>query len=383
MFCRSMIDELQDWDHIDFINVKSKESAVSTTVYYWEGHPVFEQALTETDLDFIHFVRAAGCYGASEKACDDPVGNDRFYIKVNIQSVSQEQAVIGYLLRRNKLTNERKQLLDFLCGINTVVDHTDDYMPLYYCGFTKSVDSHDYNTVRLYFKTFGADESVRYDVKCIDYLSRCSRIQNDSAFSVVKNLVLNHKVGLRCIGIEFFGSEQIKIKYYLCEIDGGSSVYEILCGLKNFLPYNCSAEALLLKWDEFAGLKQYMLQISSGYNGEECSVSLYMHNSKKQKKKYYALKVGLVLRNIGGVSFLVDIHEKHYYDLKELFSVNETGKAIIEYLFANEVCTLDGIVSYLKSIILNYTEELYPVIYTDCEIFLKSLKTNGYLQEVG
>lgn len=79
---------------------------------------------------------------------------------------------------------------------------------------------------------------------------------------------------------------------------------------------------------------------------------------------------------------MIDIHEKQYYDLKELFSVNETGQVIIKYLMINGVCTLDGIVSHLRSLIKNYNNELYPAIYSDCKMFIELLQSYGYLMEV-
>lgn len=109
---------------------------------------------------------------------------------------------------------------------------------------------------------------------------------------------------------------------------------------------------------------------------------MYLRSQTKYQKKYYSMREGLVLRDIGGISFLVDIHEKHYYDLKNLFSVNETGQVIIKYLMSNGVCTLDGIVSHLRSLIKNYNAELYPVIYSDCKTFVEHLQENGYLLEV-
>ena len=48
----------------------------------------------------------------------------------------------------------------------------------------------------------------------------------------------------------------------------------------------------------------------------------------------------------------------------------------------NGVCTLDGIVSYLRSLIKNYNAELYPVIYSDCKMFVENLESKGYLMEV-
>lgn len=125
-----------------------------------------------------------------------------------------------------------------------------------------------------------------------------------------------------------------------------------------------------------------LLQVSSGFSNGDESINMYLKSQTKYQKPYFSMREGLILRDIGGISFLIDTHEKQYYDLKELFSVNETGRVIIKYLMENEVCTLDGIVSQLRSLIKNYNAELYPVIYSDCKIFIELLQSYGYLMEV-
>ena len=124
------------------------------------------------------------------------------------------------------------------------------------------------------------------------------------------------------------------------------------------------------------------MQVSSGFSNGDESINMYMKSQTNYQKTYFSMREGLVLRDIGGISFLIDIYEKQYYDFQELFSVNETGQVIIKYLMTNGVCTLDGIVSYLRSLIKNYNTELYSVIYSDCKMFVENLESKGYLMEV-
>lgn len=81
------------------------------------------------------------------------------------------------------------------------------------------------------------------------------------------------------------------------------------------------------------------MQVSSGFSNGDESINMYMKSQTKYQKTYFSMREGLVLRDISGISFLIDIYEKQYYDFQELFSVNETGQVIIKYLMTNGVCT--------------------------------------------
>lgn len=201
------------------------------------------------------------------------------------------------------------------------------------------------------------------------------------AFSVVRNMALSKEADLRCIGVDISKKDSVKIKYYLNTTGERDNISRFLLKLKEYPEYMQSVDELLKVIPSIEGFYCDLVQIS-GKDGDNQSINLYMKKKIPYSAKYYSIREGLVLRNIGGVNFLIDIHEKHYYDLKNLFSVNETGKCIIEYFLSNGVATLDGVVAHLRSLIKDYKAELYPVIYSDCEAFIEMLQENGYLQEV-
>lgn len=383
MFDKETITEITDWDHIDYICLKSKPDGFHMNIYYLDGHPVFEASLTSADMDFIDFARSINSYGTSEKIFGDSSSEpDRFYIRVNISNEQQELKLIDYLTKGKGISSEQNQVLNYLRHMDFAIKGCDDYRPLYYCGFVKKGKSASYDSIRFYFKSFGADESIRRDIACIDYCEQCPIIKKDAAFQVVRDLVLTKRAGLKCVGVDFTHSCSVKIKYYLCEIPEAGNITELLLTIKKYPQYTGNANAFLRIMPDIQSFRRGLLQISSGYfNGDE-GINIYLERQKIYPKKYYAVKDGLVLRDIGGILFLIDIHEKHYYDLKQLFSVNETGQIILKYMMENGVCNLDGIVSYLRSLIKNYDAKQYPVIYSDCKKFVESLQTNGYLQEV-
>lgn len=109
---------------------------------------------------------------------------------------------------------------------------------------------------------------------------------------------------------------------------------------------------------------------------------MYFEKNQNNKKIFYSIKEGIVLRDVGGVIFLIDIHEKYYYDYKNLFSVNDIGKVIIKFALNNKVFTIEAVVSYLKSIIKDYHPEMYSLIYSDCQKFINELLDLGYVEEI-
>lgn len=382
MLLETVLSKVSDWRYIDFVCIKSKSTTLSTAIYYWNGHPVFERELSLYDVKYIDFTQKIGCYAASEKISDGNDLHDRFYIKVNVTDSHQEQLLIDYLLNGKVLSEHQKNILSHIRNISTILNDTTDYRALYYCGFSKLACSNEYDGIRFYFKTFGADESIKKDMDCVCYLEAYEYIRNDSALQIVKELILENKASLRCIGLEFTENSSIKIKYYLYESLGGYVPTRLLEVLKKYPLFSKDAENLISVWDEFRPVPCIWMQISSGYHDKDSSISVYLNGDVMRKEKYYSLREGLILRDIGGISFIIDIHEKSYYDLKKLLSVNETGQIIFTYLTLNGVCNLDGIVSYLKTFIKNYSADLYPIIYADCKAFIEHLQSSGYLEEV-
>ena len=382
MLNKSSISEIMDWSHVDYVCIKAKSGILFEDIYYLDGHPMFESSLTDFDMNFINFTHSINVYGISEKMFGNSSSLDRCYVRVNISDEQQELKLVDYLRQGNKLSLEQESILDYLRNMDSIIKNTDDYRPLYYCGFSKESKSSRYNSIRFYFKTFSKDESMRYDFDCIKYFAQCPIIKKDITFQIVCDLILNKSAGLRSIGVDISDSCSVKIKYYLCEIPGGNKISEVLLKLKKYSHYVNNVEALFTIIPDLQNYHCDLLQISSGFfNGDE-SINIYMKSKTKYQKKYFSIREGLVLRDLGGISFLIDIHEKQYYDLKELFSVNETGQVIIKYLMINGVCTLDGIVSHLRSLIKNYNNELYPAIYSDCKMFIELLQSYGYLMEV-
>lgn len=377
-----MLDYIKDWHNIDFLCVKAKDGVLYEAVYYLDGHPEFEKRLSECDIEFMKYVQRLGCYGTAETVVDGTDDIDRFYIRLNIKDHSQEECLVQYLIKDRKLDDEQKSILKYFLLLDTAVCCYGDYKPLYYCGFSKRSDSSSLSSIRYYFKTYGLNDTDSNDIECINYLERCSRIREDDAFEAVKNLVLAGKAGLKCIGLEFNNELNTKIKYYLHEIPNGFSVADLLEDVKCYAGFSESAKAISLKISDLEDdLKCYWLQLTSGYHNNDYSVNAYIEKINKIKK-YYSLVEGIVLRDIGGVYFLVDIHEKQYYIKKELFKVNEIGRAIIIYMMDNNICSLEGIVSYLRTIIVDYHPEMYSMMYSDCAEFIKQLKKYGYVEEV-
>lgn len=369
-----------DWSYVDYVSIKAKDGKMKREMYLLDGHPLYDTYITREDKKLVAFARTLGCYGNSEKMFDEYFSMDRFYIRTNIISKEQEECIIEYLCQKRRLTNHQQQLLKIMENLESVIDDKKDYNPLYYCGFAKKNDAKEYDQIRFYYKTFSADEKIRFDEECIQYLESFSDFQNDAMFNVVKELVYSKKTGIRCIGIEFGDNDLIKIKYYLCESERGKSLNEVLSELSHFSQLHKSGMSLLNKQEELRNVKLAMIQISNGKN-EDANINLYIEPLHRKTRKYYCLREGLVLRNIGDVWFLIDIYEKFYYEKKNLFTLNDIGKIIVEFLIENKVCTIDGMVSYIKSQIKNAVPELNAVIHDDCNEFAVMLLSKGFLKE--
>ena len=171
-------------------------------------------------------------------------------------------------------------------------------------------------------------------------------------------------------------------KYYISQSKKTVDLSDLLYYLMNYKQYKINAENLIKSLPDISIYKCSLIQLSSGYTNEGECINMYFEKNQNNKKIFYSIKEGIVLRDVGGVVFLIDIHEKYYYDYKNLFSVNDIGKVIIKFALNNKVFTIEAVVSYLKSIIKDYHPEMYSLIYSDCQKFINELLDLGYVEEI-
>ena len=141
MLNKSSISEIMDWSHVDYVCIKAKSGILFEDIYYLDGHPMFESSLTDFDMNFINFTHSINVYGISEKMFGNSSSLDRCYVRVNISDEQQELKLVDYLRQGNKLSLEQESILDYLRNMDSIIKNTDDYRPLYYCGFSKESKS--------------------------------------------------------------------------------------------------------------------------------------------------------------------------------------------------------------------------------------------------
>lgn len=168
----------------------------------------------------------------------------------------------------------------------------------------------------------------------LDYLKYCEQdpmIRKDITFQIIKQMIIEEQVKLRFIGIEISNTNELKIKYYISQSKETVDLSDLLLYLKNYKQYEINAENLIKSLPDISIYKCSLIQLSSGYTNEGECINMYFEKNQNNKKIFYSIKEGIVLRDVGGVVFLIDIHEKYYYDYKNLFSVNDIGKVIIKF----------------------------------------------------
>lgn len=373
-----MFDKINDWNNVDLMKFKVTPFGMEQGIYYLDGHKIYDQKLTENDIQFVEFVRKLKCYGNSEVIVNNSKNKDQFYVRANISSEYQQEKIITYLCENLKMTNEQKSVLLDLEKIDDILKIKDDYKALYFLGFISERTQKKFKKIKFYFRLNCNEESQE---SIFDYFEQLEYFRKDKGFDSIKKLV-SEKIRLEFIGVEFDEIGRYKIKFYVssdlkCQIlfkliqnlglvDGiTENLQQIDCFLKNNIDLNIS-----------------LLQISTGKSAEENSIDFYLESKNKHKKVYYTLNKNIRVRDIGGVNFIVDIHEKAYYDKKDLYRINETGKLIIQYMNDNTISNIDGVVSYIKSKINNYEIDMNDIIYADCKEFIELLLKEGYIYEV-
>lgn len=370
-----------NWKLIDFVALKSKIGDLFFDTYYLEGHAMYEHSLTNTDMKFIDFTREIGVYGISEKMDSSNKDIDKFYIRTNISNEKQELSLINYLVKNKLLSNNQKDIINYLRNMDIGIND-NDYRALYFCGFSKNVASKEFDSIRFYFKCFGVNEMIDNSLDYLKYCEQDPMIRKDITFQIIKQMIIEEQVKLRFIGIEISNTNELKIKYYISQSKETVDLSDLLLYLKNYKQYEINAENLIKSLPDISIYKCSLIQLSSGYTNEGECINMYFEKNQNNKKIFYSIKEGIVLRDVGGVVFLIDIHEKYYYDYKNMFSVNDIGKVIIKFALNNKVFTIEAVVSYLKSIIKDYHPEMYSLIYSDCQKFINELLDLGYVEEI-
>lgn len=370
-----------NWKLIDFVGLKSKTGDLFFDTYYLEGHAMYEHSLTNSDMKFIDFTREIGVYGTSEKMYSSNKDIDKFYIRTNISNEKQELSLINYLVKNKLLSNNQKDIINYLRNMDIGIND-NDYRALSLGGFSKNVASKEFDSIRFYFKCFGVNEMIDNSLDYLKYCEQDPMIRKDITFQIIKQMIIEEQVKLRFIGIEISNTNELKIKYYISQSKETVDLSDLLLYLKNYKQYEINAENLIKSLPDISIYKCSLIQLSSGYTNEGECINMYFEKNQNNKKIFYSIKEGIVLRDVGGVVFLIDIHEKYYYDYKNLFSVNDIGKVIIKFALNNKVFTIEAVVSYLKSIIKDYHPEMYSLIYSDCQKFINELLDLGYVEEI-
>lgn len=92
----------------------------------------------------------------------------------------------------------------------------------------------------------------------------------------------------------------------------------------------------------------------------------------------YRVKEGLVTRDIKGVYFVIDIHDKHFYRNKKVNCVNAVAYTIINFINTLDEFTCLDVAKHIHSQIKNKEVALEQVT-KDMEQFIKTMVEKGWV----
>lgn len=390
MNIESVRSELRDtvinhWeDYVDYVCFKTSCENINPCFYYLEEHPVYRSNISSEGKNAIKIMQNIGCYGTSEiikNLLDDE--EECVEIQINITELEQVINVLEYMNTLLPISEEVRELVLYLSKINLPQMGMSDYLALYFGGYVKNKG--EINRIKFYFKTFDVCESENTSDYYLEKLEKIQGLTDNKAFAIIKSFITSGKGILRCVGLDYRKDQSYRLKYYIQgkrEFDDGKYLYDNwqmvsekdICLLENI-------DKIKKNMRQFKNLSCKFIQISN-INQEEVKVNLYYKFEKKSNKKYYSLRDDLVLRNIGGIYFVVDIRDKECYDLKLLLSLNEMGKEIFNYMKKYGVFSIQGIVSYIENIIIDYTPEMHSKIEMDVKNYVFHMQKKGYVLEM-
>lgn len=96
----------------------------------------------------------------------------------------------------------------------------------------------------------------------------------------------------------------------------------------------------------------------------------------------YRIKEGLVPREIKGVCFVIDIHDKHFYRNKQVCCVNRIAYEIMKILNKLKEFEIIDITDRLTPLFNERTKPTAEVLNKDVSDYIVSLIQKGWVQNV-
>ena len=97
----------------------------------------------------------------------------------------------------------------------------------------------------------------------------------------------------------------------------------------------------------------------------------------------YRMREGLVCRDIAGVYFLIDIHDRHFYRNKQLNCLNATAHAMLSSMLARGSFTAEEVASDLLAKLDPRQQVPRERVEADAEKLIQFLKGKGWAEEDG
>lgn len=94
----------------------------------------------------------------------------------------------------------------------------------------------------------------------------------------------------------------------------------------------------------------------------------------------FVFKEGIVPRDIGGIYFLIDIHDNTYSGTEEIFSANRMGYIMACIMKRLDTFSIDDIFAELIKVINNYNSNMDVMIKSDIANYIKELIKLGYVE---
>ena len=97
----------------------------------------------------------------------------------------------------------------------------------------------------------------------------------------------------------------------------------------------------------------------------------------------YTVGRDIVPRDIAGVYFLVDIHEKDYYVKQKMFTTNQCGYEMFKIMKSlPQPFTSDLVFEKFTALLCDYSPEMDAQIHSDIQSFVNDLLCASYVKEV-
>lgn len=347
-------------------------SQEKTELRYWfmDWTPEYKKNVSTFSLNLNSKIMATGAWGASEISLNkENLSLEKHYIRLQLTNLSQNQQIIEILSAIFLFSLEQKNVLSQLFLKNNFPLKRGTH-PCYFIGTVR--EGEKIKEVRFFFQAY--DDRVptkKQSLEVLDYLKTIPGLEKNSP---IRMLIESDLILLDGFALDFFEDGTFSPKFLFVPTTNLSNLLDVLKTRGYEIPVD---------FQDIQSKDLNLFCFQTAWDRNKCvRFNVYFRPYRYQNPIFYSIPEHIILRNICGIYFLINIKRKDYYDQKKLNQINFVGAKIVEIIQENQIISSEGIIKRLFEVFDASKDELFQKqIRNDTLEFINYLVQEGLVKK--